>query len=439
MNELLTYQIKAAVVIAVFYLFYRLLIRREHFYHIQRMVLIASVVVSFLLPLCVITTTQIVTIESGVAVNGIYSELSTTPLSVDPTVDNNVAMSLFSILGLLYGLGVMVTSLYWIMSMVVIRSLVRRSVVIERQNNINIYQTDTTISPCSWFNNIIIPKSDLTDGRDMIVAHERAHVEFKHSWDVLFMNLCCAVQWFNPAVWLLSASLKEVHEYQADQRVLNEGFNAKQYQLLLIKKAVGNKFHSIANSLNHSNLKNRITMMLSKKSSSLASRLKLLYILPIVGGTLAAFAEQKTIVNTTTATGKDSKVICYPIISSSIKTVGTFGNQQNHINGTFTNHSGVDFQAVEGTSVVAAMDGVVLEAGFNNQGKGNRIILSHADGYQTEYAHLSSCDVVKGDSVKIASHIGKVGKTGKSTGAHLHFEVRKDNQLIDPMLILETK
>ena len=114
-----------------------------------------------------------------------------------------------------------------------------------------------------------------------------------HSIDVLLINLVCALQWFNPAAWLMRKNLKEIHEYEADAATLQSGISLKSYQDLLIKKAVGTSGHSIANSLNHSSLKNRLTMMYLKKSC-VRSALKALYALPIVGISMAATA--KTIV-----------------------------------------------------------------------------------------------------------------------------------------------
>lgn len=123
-----------------------------------------------------------------------------------------------------------------------------------------------------------------------ILVHEQAHQRLGHSWDLLLVDLLGCLQWFNPAMWLLRVELRAVHEYEADEQVLRCGVDAKDYQMLLIKKAVGGRWYSIANSLNHSNLKNRITMMLRKRSSRWA-RAKALYVLPLACLALGAFAQ----------------------------------------------------------------------------------------------------------------------------------------------------
>jgi hypothetical protein len=137
---------------------------------------------------------------------------------------------------------------------------------------------------------IIISRTDWEENRDEILTHETAHIRYFHSWDVLIAGCCVIFHWFNPAVWLLKLELQHLHEYEADEEVLNQGIDAKKYQLLLIKKAVGSqRFTSMANSFNHSKIKKRITMMLKSKSSNWA-RLKYLFVLPLAASTIAAFA-----------------------------------------------------------------------------------------------------------------------------------------------------
>jgi TonB family protein len=123
-----------------------------------------------------------------------------------------------------------------------------------------------------------------------ILAHERGHIRQHHTLDLLLVDTLTALQWFNPAIWMLRQDLRAIHEYEADAAVLSMGLNMRQYQYLLIQKAVAACGYSVANGITHSTLKNRINMMLHKKSNP-ASLLKLLALLPIVGTTLALNAE----------------------------------------------------------------------------------------------------------------------------------------------------
>ena len=145
------------------------------------------------------------------------------------------------------------------------------------------------ISPFSWMRYIVISQKDLHENGREILTHELAHIRNRHSWDLFAADICIFFQWFNPAAWLLKQELQNIHEYEADETVINEGVDARQYQLLLIKKAVGTRLYSMANSFNHSKLKKRITMMLKEKSSPWA-RLKYLYVLPVAAIAVTAFA-----------------------------------------------------------------------------------------------------------------------------------------------------
>ena len=148
---------------------------------------------------------------------------------------------------------------------------------------------DRPIAPFSWMRCVVISRKDLEEDGRAILTHELAHIRRGHSWDLLLADLCIFLQWFNPAAWLLKQELQSVHEYEADEAVLASGVNAKEYQLLLIKKAVGTRLYSLANSFNHSKLKKRITMMTKRKSSPWA-RAKYLYVLPLAAIAVVAFA-----------------------------------------------------------------------------------------------------------------------------------------------------
>jgi len=139
---------------------------------------------------------------------------------------------------------------------------------------------------------IVISREDYESGYSQILTHEKAHIALRHSWDILFVDMITALQWFNPAIWMLKADLRALHEFEADDAVLRSGANIKEYQYLLIRKAVSKSGYSVANSFNHSTLKARITMMLNKKSSRM-SAWKALYVIPLVGISLAATAETK--------------------------------------------------------------------------------------------------------------------------------------------------
>jgi TonB family protein len=140
---------------------------------------------------------------------------------------------------------------------------------------------------------IVMNRSDYETNDAAILAHERGHIRLHHSWDLLLVDTLTALQWFNPAMWMLRSDLRAIHEYEADGAVLSLGINARQYQYLLITKAAGIGGYSLANGISHSTLKIRINMMLHKKSER-RSLLKLLALIPIVGLALALNARTVT-------------------------------------------------------------------------------------------------------------------------------------------------
>jgi TonB family protein len=147
-------------------------------------------------------------------------------------------------------------------------------------------------APYSFFHYIIINAADYEQLREPILTHEQAHIRMGHSWDLMLLQLVTVLQWFNPFVYLLGRDLKAVHEYEADSAVLNFGIDAKQYQLLLVTKAVGNRLQTVGNCLNHHSLKKRIKMMYQKKSNRWMM-LKALFIIPVACFALYTFATPK--------------------------------------------------------------------------------------------------------------------------------------------------
>ena len=147
--------------------------------------------------------------------------------------------------------------------------------------------------PFSWFRWVVVSEDDLCDGAREILTHEAAHVKAGHSWDIMLADAVIIMQWFNPLAWIMKNTLKDIHEFEADEAVIASGVNAKQYQLLIIKKAVGARLYSIANSFNHSLTKKRITMMCKEKSTPW-SRAKALYVLPVVAIAALSFSTVET-------------------------------------------------------------------------------------------------------------------------------------------------
>ena len=289
MTEFLIYQGKAAIALAVFYMFYRLLLSKETFHRFNRIVLLGTAALSFVLPLCVITLKEVVVVPAMTgSPETIIGEVAETVAMVPEVSEPIWPVVLCSI----FALGALAVLVHVVISIIGIRRMIRsgRSEALESGETLIITETDT--APFSWMKYIVISREDYESGYSQILTHEKAHVALRHSWDILFVDMITALQWFNPAIWMLKADLRALHEFEADDAVLRSGANIKEYQYLLIRKAVSKSGYSVANSFNHSTLKARITMMLNKKSSRM-SAWKALYVIPLVGISLAATAETK--------------------------------------------------------------------------------------------------------------------------------------------------
>ena len=159
----------------------------------------------------------------------------------------------------------------------------------DKQNGITIYCHAQDIAPFSWFNTIVISENDYQNNANEILCHEIGHIRHYHSLDILLVNIIETIQWWNPFSWLIASSLRDVHEYEADNEVRTSGVNIREYQILLIRKAVGSSSYAFANGFNHSLLKKRITMMLRTKSNPWM-RTKALYIIPVATIAVSVFA-----------------------------------------------------------------------------------------------------------------------------------------------------
>ena len=299
MGNFLVYILKSAACLAVFYLFYKLLMSRDTFHRFNRFALLGLLVLSSLLPLVEAS------VNSPAAVQETMLTLEQLLLLADIQPEGEsmaAATPSATVLWLRAALLVYLTGIVFFIvrnlcSLARLGRLIRQGkrealdsyLPDRKEKNVRLVVHDHDIAPFSWMHWIVIARKDLEENGREILIHELAHIRNRHSWDLLLADLCIFVQWFNPAAWLLKQELQNIHEYEADETVLREGVNARNYQMLLIKKAVGTRLYSMANSFNHSSLKKRITMMLKEKSNPWA-RAKYLYILPLAALAVTAFA-----------------------------------------------------------------------------------------------------------------------------------------------------
>ena len=297
MGLFFVYILKSSICLAVFYLFYRLLMARETFHRFNRFALLGILLLSCLLPLIEVSVKQHSEVTQTMLTLEQLLMMADAMSSVGPKVQVQDSTSVWIKVALLvYLAGIFFFALRNVYSLTRLLMLLKSgrreriaTYLPDKGKRVTLIVHNRDIAPFSWMKYIVISRKDLEENGREILIHELAHIHNRHSWDLLVADICIFFQWFNPASWLLKQELQNIHEFEADETVIKEGVDAKQYQLLLIKKAVGTRLYSMANSFNHSKLKKRITMMLKEKSSPWA-RLKYLYVLPVAAIAVTAFA-----------------------------------------------------------------------------------------------------------------------------------------------------
>lgn len=298
-EPLFLYSIRSALVLALLYIPYMLLLRKESFFRLNRMILLLILLLSLVLPALDIHhlawegLAPVQTVLRPSAAEGDVRPATAVLLpemTVHPGVETAASRSPWQWLSVLFVLVMSGVALWHVYQVARMGVVVRRgSLWHQTRDRVHIYCHADEVSPYSWMGSVVISERDYRENGREILLHEMAHVRARHSWDLLFLALVQTLQWWNPLVYILGGSLRDVHEYQADDSVLRQGVSARAYQLLLIKKVVGSGSYAFANNFDHSLIIKRITMMQKSKSSKWMCG-KVLYILPVATLALSAFA-----------------------------------------------------------------------------------------------------------------------------------------------------
>lgn len=295
MSDLFLYTIKSAFVLALLYVPYTLLLRKEDFFRFNRITLLGILVLTLMLPLCnvsslsldaqpVVHTAQRTMIEIGIPIAQMMDDEA-----VEPVVQKS-SVSWFDMISYAYLLGMLVVFAVRVLQFARMGLVIRGgSLWRQQEDGVTIYCHADNVAPFSWLNNIVISKEDYDNNGREIILHEKGHIRCIHSADIIVLTFVQMLQWWNPLAYMLGISLRDVHEYEADNYVLCQGITLRDYQNLLIKKAVGSSSYTFANNFNHSLIKKRITMM-CKKNSNPWMRSKVLVAIPLVAIALSAFA-----------------------------------------------------------------------------------------------------------------------------------------------------
>ncbi len=293
MSAFLIYAIKSAILLILLFVPGIFLMFKEKMFRFNRMTLLAILMLSLVLPLCNFSA---LSMDNMPAVQAIEQGLIQAGIPVEQTDSLPLregwggSFPWFYVVSLLYGIGVMTILFIRLREVLSMGRIIRRgSIWTKEDDGIRIYCHAENVAPFSWLRNIVISEADFRENGREIILHEKAHILYRHSLDILLLTIVEAVQWWNPFVYLLGIYLRDVHEYEADDYVLRQGISCHAYSELVIRKAVGANSYTFANNFNHSLTKKRINMMHKTKPKG-SRRSRVLYVLPMIALALSAFA-----------------------------------------------------------------------------------------------------------------------------------------------------
>ena len=275
MGSFLAYSICSGFYMLCLYLAYRVFQAKEKQHAFNRAVLLAIYPISFVaLPLIARW------INADFGTSGQAKVLTGVATAIVP--DSSGHEPLWgTILLWIFLVGMIVTGVRTLLTWIRLCKVIRTGTKIRRLGYTLVVTDDEKYAPFSWLRYVVISKRDFEENSTVIINHECEHIAAMHCLDLMVAQAVCIINWFNPAAWLMRDELMLVHEYQADSAVIENGHNPQEYQTLLIKKAVGSRFPSLTNSLNHSKLKKRITMMYKQKSGA-GRKVKALALVPVL-------------------------------------------------------------------------------------------------------------------------------------------------------------
>lgn len=439
----LVYLIKVNLALVLCWALYRVAFRKLTFFQWNRFYLLGSVVLSLILPLLRLQLKP--TLVAAADIGGIdwtyVDHLASTPVAL---IQHGGSWSPLSLVLIVY---VVVAFAFLIRSGWKFRHLLRslepsRKII---KGRVKVYIQDERRGSFTLFRRIYLDRYSYENRSQFVLKHEMAHAVQLHSFDLLFMEFVHAFLWFNPFVFVLLRYVRDNHEYLADRYAHGDRGSLVEYLECLKAETIRYFAPVPASYFKSSTIKKRI-IMLTNHTSNQKDKWRYLGIIPAVGLMIILFHTPASngraipapvpdkIVRAAESLFLDDGIPSHFPLPEEYKGKVSWGYDKEAIHPISKKemvHKGIDMPAPSGTPVYAAGGGVVKKAG-NMEGWGNLVVLEHAEGFSTFYAHLDEIDVESGVKVAVGQVIGKVGNTGQSTGSHLHYEVRKNGENVNP-------
>lgn len=277
MEPFLYFLLKNSICLLLFYGFFYLSVKQSVFHRLNRYLLFILFALSIGLPFFQADGLSHLYDREKIVVSTLI--LSGKGTAIPAAV--HTAFPWTEVLVYLYFAGLLLVAAYFARACVQVGKILRSSNVRLWKDGTKIYVTEQDVTPFTWMNKIVISNTDLERNGDLIIGHEQAHIRLRHSIDLIIITLLNLLFWFNPFGWLLRRLLLQIHEFEADRRLLSDGIDATQYKLVLIRRSAGEQTFAMASNLSYRSLQKRIEMM-TKKNSSSASRLIYCSGIPVV-------------------------------------------------------------------------------------------------------------------------------------------------------------
>jgi len=318
METIIAYTIKFSISITLLYSVYWFFLRKETFYQLNRIYLVSSILLSLIISAITFKiTTPISIIEYNQLLDEVVVNAQSSSIKVVQLID------IIQVMLIIYFTGAVFFLVRFIFQIIQLLLIAKRFNIVSK-DGLNLIFTDSNYVPFSFFNLVFLSKNIQKEDVDKIIAHELIHVKQHHSFDIILMELLLVIQWFNPIVWFYKYSLREIHEYLADDGVLLNGYEKVNYQNLLLSITLGGQVNDLCNNFNHSLIKRRFIMM-SKIKSGIFPKFKVLIAIPLLITLLLTFAQaqnkptkpKKEAEKETTVKGDNDKV--YEIVDEPAK------------------------------------------------------------------------------------------------------------------------
>jgi beta-lactamase regulating signal transducer with metallopeptidase domain len=272
----------SSLLIAVYYLF----LQKEKMYQFNRFYLLFSLIFSYTVPFISIKT------ETPKPANRLQTTIEATRQVLDLTPTQE-SLNWTTIVWIFYGIVTLILLIKGVIAVLKIKTLKGEKIIYQNQP---VILTTEDLSPFSFWKTIYLGKNYLINNKidSRIFLHEKSHLEQKHSIDLLFVEILKIFTWFNPSVYFYKKAIVTNHEFLADESVLKNDFNVKDYQNLILDEIISTQNYNLTHTFNFHNTKKRFIMMNTKKSKF--TNIKKAVSIPILIAAFGLFV-QKTYAN----------------------------------------------------------------------------------------------------------------------------------------------